>query len=217
MIFQQFYLNCLAHASHLAGDGETRAAAVVDPQRDIDIYEAFAREHGLRIAHAFLTHFHADFIAGHLELRERTGATIYLGPPPRRSTRSGPRRRDAIQFGKVRLQALETPGHTPESVCILVFVGQYATWAGTLLSRDKPIVLVSDPGSETAIRDSARAHRIRSCDRIPGRRACKRARFGRADCGDGTIDGRANVSELAGGLAAWQASGLPMSVGAPLP
>ena len=79
MILKQFYLNCLAHASYLIGDEQTRAAAIVDPQRDVDQYLAFADEHGLRIAHVFLTHFHADFVAGHLELRDRVGAKIYLG------------------------------------------------------------------------------------------------------------------------------------------
>src|SRR5262245_18034140 len=79
MILHQFYLNCLAHASYLVGDERSRIAAVVDPQRDIDQYLAFARERDLRIAHVLLTHLHADFIAGHLELRDRVGATIYLG------------------------------------------------------------------------------------------------------------------------------------------
>src|SRR4051812_9725193 len=79
MILHQFYLNCLAHASYIIGDERTGIAAVVDPQRDIAQYLAFADEHHLRIAHVFLTHFHADFVAGHVELRDRTGATIYLG------------------------------------------------------------------------------------------------------------------------------------------
>ena len=79
MILKQFYLNCLAHASYLIGDEQTHTAAVVDPQRDVDQYLAFAAEHGLRIEHVFLTHLHADFIAGHLELRDRAGAKIYLG------------------------------------------------------------------------------------------------------------------------------------------
>jgi len=79
MILHQFYLNCLAHASYLIGDEQTRTAAVVDPQRDIDQYLTFAAQHGLEIKHVFLTHFHADFVAGHLELRDRTGAAIYLG------------------------------------------------------------------------------------------------------------------------------------------
>src|ERR1700734_3379677 len=79
MIFKQFYLNCLAHASYLIGDEETRTAAVVDPQRDIERYLEFAAENKLQIKHVILTHLHADFIAGHLELRDRAGATIYLG------------------------------------------------------------------------------------------------------------------------------------------
>src|SRR4026208_2534657 len=83
MILKQFYLNCLAHASYLIGDESSGIAAVVDPQRDVDGYLAFAAEHGLRVAHVFLTHFHADFLAGHLELRDRAGATIYLGATAR--------------------------------------------------------------------------------------------------------------------------------------
>ena len=79
VILKQFYLNCLAHASYVIGDDHAHVAAVVDPQRDIDQYMAFAAENGLTIKHVVLTHFHADFLAGHLELRDRTGATIYLG------------------------------------------------------------------------------------------------------------------------------------------
>src|SRR2546426_6588087 len=122
MILRQFYLNCLAHASYLIGDEQTRTAAVVDPQRDIDHYLAFAAEHGLRIAHVFLTHFHADFVAGHLELRDRTGATIYLGAAAKAQYAFTPLRDgQSVEFGRVRLTALETPGHTPESISILVF------------------------------------------------------------------------------------------------
>ena len=79
MILHQFYLNCLAHASYLIGDEQSHTAAVVDPQRDIEQYVALADAHDLRIGHVVLTHLHADFIAGHLELRDRTGARIYLG------------------------------------------------------------------------------------------------------------------------------------------
>ena len=79
MILKQFYLNCLAHASYLIGDEASGTACVVDPQRDIDQYLTFAEGHGLTIKHVILTHFHADFIAGHLELRDSTGARIYLG------------------------------------------------------------------------------------------------------------------------------------------
>ena len=122
MILRQFYLNCLAHASYLIGDEQTRTAAVVDPQRDIDQYLAFAAQYGLRIAHVFLTHFHADFIAGHLELRDFTGATIYLGAAARAEYAFTPLADgQSVEFGRVRLTALETPGHTPESISILVF------------------------------------------------------------------------------------------------
>ena len=122
MILKQFYLNCLAHASYLVGDEETHTAAVVDPQRDVDQYVAFAEEHGLRIGHVFLTHFHADFIAGHLELRDRTGATIYLGAAAKAEYQFIPLTGgDVVEFGRVRLTALETPGHTAESISILVY------------------------------------------------------------------------------------------------
>jgi len=122
MILKQFYLNCLAHASYLIGDERTHAAAVVDPQRDIDQYLAFAAEHGLRIGHVVLTHFHADFIAGHLELRDRAGAAIYLGAAARAEYRfTRLHDGDVVDLGRVRLQALETPGHTAESISLLVY------------------------------------------------------------------------------------------------
>jgi hydroxyacylglutathione hydrolase len=122
MILRQFYLNCLAHASYLVGDEQTHTAAVVDPQRDIDQYLEVAAQHGLRIAHVLLTHLHADFIAGHLELRDRVGATIYLGAAARAEyafTPLGDGNR--IEMGRVRLEAIETPGHTPESISIAVY------------------------------------------------------------------------------------------------
>jgi hydroxyacylglutathione hydrolase len=122
MILHQFYLNCLAHASYLVGDEQTHTAAVVDPQRDIDQYLRVAAEHGLRIAHVFLTHLHADFIAGHLELRDRAGATIYLGAAARAEYAFTPLGDgDCVEMGRVRLQAIETPGHTPESISIAVY------------------------------------------------------------------------------------------------
>src|SRR6185295_14216580 len=123
LILKQFYLPCLAHASYLIGDEQTHTAAVVDPQRDIDQYIAFADAHGLRIAHVILTHFHADFVAGHLELRDRTGATIYLGAAAKAEYAfTGLHDGQSIEFGRVRLTALATPGHTAESISILVFV-----------------------------------------------------------------------------------------------
>jgi glyoxylase-like metal-dependent hydrolase (beta-lactamase superfamily II)/rhodanese-related sulfurtransferase len=122
MILHQFYLNCLAHASYIVGDEDSHLAAVVDPQRDIDQYLAYAEQHQLKIAHVFLTHLHADFLAGHLELRDRVGATIYLGAKAKAEYAFTPLHDgDRVEFGRVRLQALETPGHTPESVSILVF------------------------------------------------------------------------------------------------
>jgi len=122
VVLKQFYLNCLAHASYLVGDEQTRTAAVVDPQRDVDQYLTFAAEHGLRVQHVFLTHFHADFIAGHLELRDRTGAAIYLGAAARAEYAFTPLHDgDKVEFGRVRLEALETPGHTAESISLLVY------------------------------------------------------------------------------------------------
>jgi hydroxyacylglutathione hydrolase len=122
MILQQFYLKCLAHASYVIGDEASRTAAVVDPQRDVEIYLSFAAEHGLQIKHVILTHLHADFVAGHLELRDRAGATIYLGAAAKADYAFTPLHDGSVvEFGRVRLQALETPGHTPESVSILVY------------------------------------------------------------------------------------------------
>lgn len=122
MIFKQFYLPCLAHASYLIGDEATGTAAVVDPQRDTDQYLAFAADRALQIKHVFLTHLHADFVAGHLELRDRAGATIYLGAAAKAAYSFTPLHDgDVVEFGRVRLKALETPGHTPESISILVY------------------------------------------------------------------------------------------------
>jgi glyoxylase-like metal-dependent hydrolase (beta-lactamase superfamily II)/rhodanese-related sulfurtransferase len=122
MILKQYYLGCLAHASYLLGDEETRTAGIVDPQRDVDQYIENAEALGLQIRHVFLTHFHADFVAGHLELRNRTGAVIHLGARARAEYRFEPMRDgETLTFGRVRLKFLETPGHTPESVCILVY------------------------------------------------------------------------------------------------
>src|SRR5262245_22813041 len=123
MILEQFYLGCLAHASYLVGDEQSHLAAVVDPQRDVGQYLAFAREHDLRIAYVVLTHLHADFLAGHLELRDRTGATICLGAEASaeyafRALKDG----DTIELGRVRLQALATPGQPPASISMIGFV-----------------------------------------------------------------------------------------------
>lgn len=122
MIFKQFYLPCLAHASYILGDEKTHEAVVVDPQRDIDQYIEFAEVHSLEIKHVILTHLHADFVAGHLELRDRVGAKIYLGAQAKAGYAFTPLADGmAIDLGGVRLVAMETPGHTPESVSIVVY------------------------------------------------------------------------------------------------
>jgi hydroxyacylglutathione hydrolase len=122
MILKQYYLGCLAHASYLVADERSGIGAVIDPQRDVDAYIEDAHRLGCRIAHVFLTHFHADFVAGHLELRDRERATIYLGARADAeyeftSLADG----QGVAFGRARLEVLETPGHSPESISILVY------------------------------------------------------------------------------------------------
>src|SRR5260370_11510442 len=122
MILKQYYLGCLAHASYLLGDEASSTAIIVDPQRDIQQYLADAEKLDLQIRHVFLTHFHADLVAGHLELRDRCGATIHLGARAQAeyafvAMKDG----DTLEFPGMRLQVLETPGHTIESISIMVF------------------------------------------------------------------------------------------------
>jgi|SRR5579871_996289 len=122
MILKQYYLGCLAHASYLLGDEASATAIIVDPQRDVGQYIADAEERGLTIGHVFLSHFHADFVAGHLELRDRCGAGIHLGARAQAeyafvAMKDGGR----LEFPGMRLEILETPGHTIESISILVF------------------------------------------------------------------------------------------------
>lgn len=128
MYFEQFYLGCLAHASYLIGsEGE---AVVVDPQRDVDIYIEAAQKHGLKIRHIVETHLHADFVSGHKELAARTGATIHIGAAaqasfPHDAVSDG----SAWRVGKLRIEALATPGHTPESCCFLITDEELRPWA----------------------------------------------------------------------------------------
>jgi hydroxyacylglutathione hydrolase len=126
MILKQYYLGCLAHASYLLGDEASSSAIIVDPQRDIQQYLADAEKWGLQIRHVFLTHFHADFVAGHLELRDLVGqesrAVIHLGARAQAEYAFVPMKDgDTLDFPGLRLQVLETPGHTIESISILVF------------------------------------------------------------------------------------------------
>ncbi|MFZ1009400.1 MAG: MBL fold metallo-hydrolase [Candidatus Sulfotelmatobacter sp.] len=122
MILKQYYLGCLAHASYLLGDEASSTAIIVDPQRDIQQYLADAEKSGLQIRHVFLSHFHADFVAGHLELRDRCGATIHLGSRAQAEYAfAAMKDGDMLDFTGLRLQVLETPGHTIESISIVVF------------------------------------------------------------------------------------------------
>ena len=121
MILERYYLGCLAHASYLIADQDSGEAAVVDPQRDVDHYLRDADRLGCRIGHVFLTHFHADFVAGHLELRDRAGATIHLGARAKADYAFTPMADgDTVELGRVRLEVLQTPGHSPESISILI-------------------------------------------------------------------------------------------------
>jgi len=123
MAVHPFYLTCLAHASYLVTDERSKTAAVIDPQRDVDVYFEQAAKLGVEIKHVLLTHFHADFVAGHLEIRERSGATIYLGTAagPAEYPHTGLTDGDTIEFGDVRLVAMETPGHTPEGISYVLY------------------------------------------------------------------------------------------------
>jgi hydroxyacylglutathione hydrolase len=119
MYFEQFYLGCLAHASYLlASEGE---GVVVDPQRDVELYLTAAAQHGVTIRHIFESHLHADFVSGHKELAARTGAKIYIGAPagamfPHLPVGDG----FELKFGKAWIRVLKTPGHTAESICLVV-------------------------------------------------------------------------------------------------
>ncbi|MGC2367882.1 MAG: MBL fold metallo-hydrolase [Candidatus Sulfotelmatobacter sp.] len=135
MYFEQFYLGCLAHASYmLASEGE---AVVVDPQRDVEIYLKAAEANHISIRHIFETHLHADFVSGHRELAARTGAKIYMGAQagatfPHMAIEDG----FLLCVGKVRITALETPGHTPESICLVITDEEKSADAWAVLTGD---------------------------------------------------------------------------------
>src|SRR5438876_2740750 len=117
VLVEHFFLGCLAHASYLVGS--EGIAAVIDPQRDVDIYLDAAKQKGLKIEYIIETHLHADFVSGHHELAQRTGARIYLGESsgatfPHTAVKEG----DSLQFGHCRFDFRMTPGHTVESICI---------------------------------------------------------------------------------------------------
>src|SRR3954468_6066662 len=116
---EHFYLGCLAHASYLVSS--EGIAAVIDPQRDVEIYLDAAKQKNLKIEHIIETHLHADFVSGHHELAQRTGACIYLGAGSEAQfAHTAVQDGDEIQFGQCRLHFLQTPGHTLESICIVM-------------------------------------------------------------------------------------------------
>jgi hydroxyacylglutathione hydrolase len=135
MYFEQFYLGCLAHASYmLASEGE---AVVVDPQRDVEIYLKAAEANQVSIRHIFETHLHADFVSGHRELASRSGAKIYMGAQagaafPHVAVEDG----FLLRVGKLRITALETPGHTPESICLVITDEEKSADAWAVLTGD---------------------------------------------------------------------------------
>ncbi len=135
MYFEQFYLGCLAHASYLfASKGE---AVVVDPQRDVDIYLEVAQKQGLTIRHIFETHLHADFVSGHKELAARTGATIYIGAAAgAKFAHVDVHDGFELQVGNLCLTAMETPGHTPESICLVLTDGERGDEPWAVLTGD---------------------------------------------------------------------------------
>lgn len=122
MEIKQYYLGCLSHASYMITDEKSKTAVVVDPQRDVDQYVRDAEARGVRISDVILTHFHADFVAGHLELKERTGANINLGRKAHPEYAFQARQEgDTLIFGDTRLEFRETPGHTPEALSVVAY------------------------------------------------------------------------------------------------
>ncbi len=122
MFFRQYNLGCLSLFSYLIGDTTTGRAVVIDPQRDVAGYQADAAHHGLRIERVIETHVHADFLSGHLELAEATGAAISYGVGantdfPIEELADGTR----LELGDVVLEVRATPGHTPESISVVVW------------------------------------------------------------------------------------------------
>ncbi len=143
MYFKQFYLGCLSHASYIIGS--EGVAAVIDPQRDVQQYLDEAQAAGLKIAYVIETHLHADFVSGHRELAERTGATIVIGARakaqfPHQAVVDG----DVIRVGTVALRVLETPGHTPEGICLLATDTADPNAPGKLFTGDT--LFVGDAG-----------------------------------------------------------------------
>lgn len=150
VLIEHFFLGCLAHASYLVGS--EGIGAVIDPQRDVEIYLDAARRHDLQIKHIIETHLHADFVSGHHELAERTGARIYLGEGagasfPHVSVKDG----DSLEFGRCRFDFLSTPGHTTESICIAMTDLSDSSQSKSIFTGDT--LFVGDVGRPDLSRD----------------------------------------------------------------
>jgi len=143
MQFKQFYLECLAHASYYIGSGGE--AAVIDPQRDVRQYLTEAEANNQKIKYIIETHSHADFVSGHIELAEKTGAEIVYGEKaptqfPTLKVKDG----DELTVGKVKLKFLETPGHTPDGITVLAEDTEDASEPVKMLTGDT--LFVGDVG-----------------------------------------------------------------------
>jgi glyoxylase-like metal-dependent hydrolase (beta-lactamase superfamily II)/rhodanese-related sulfurtransferase len=170
VILTQHYLACLSQASYLIGDETTGRAVVVDPRRDVGIYIREANEHGLTIERVIETHIHADFLSGHLELAARTGAVISYGAGakvdyPAELLQDGRR----LSLGEVALDVMATPGHTPESICLVIWehagdLAPYGVLTGdTLFVGDvgRPDLLASStPGTAGSVDDELSAETL---------------------------------------------------------
>jgi len=176
VILDQFYLGCLSQASYLVADEVSRRAVVVDPRRDVQEYLAAAGERGLRIELVVLTHVHADFVPGHTELAERTGATVAMSErAPVDFEFRGLRDREVITLGDpetgVSIEVLATPGHTPESVTLAVREHAGDTVPTALLTGDT--LFLGDVGRPDLLGAAGRTPR-RECRRKCGRGSLRR-------------------------------------------
>lgn len=199
MEIKQYYLGCLSHASYMVTDQATRSAIVVDPQRDVDEYLQDAAAMGVTIKEVVLTHFHADFVSGHLELQKRTGAPISLGEKARAEYDFVPRREgDVITCGNARLEVLETPGHTSEAISLVAYEGDVpkAVLTGdTLFAGDvgRPDLAVSEgiPPEELAgqLFDSLHGKLMR----LPDDTLVYPAHGPGSLCGSGSTSGRSST------------------------
>jgi rhodanese-related sulfurtransferase/glyoxylase-like metal-dependent hydrolase (beta-lactamase superfamily II) len=154
VIFKQYYLGCLSHASYLVGDEQSGRGVVIDPQRDVRGYLDDAEARGLRIERVIETHIHADFLSGHLELAARTGAQICFGAGadiefPYEPLLDGAK----LALGAVTLRVLATPGHTPESICILVYEADHEDAPYGVLTGDT--LFIGDVGRPDLLASSS--------------------------------------------------------------